>query len=102
MQDEWAATYWTYDALGRPLSRHDPRGTAVYYGYDSRSQRTELTIDGQGTVYYRYNEVGRMTSVLDGKTDMETTYDYDPSGRVTVQAHPNGATTYYRVRAEIS
>jgi YD repeat-containing protein len=36
-----------------------------------------------------------MTSVLDGKTDMETTYEYDPAGRVTVQAHPNGATIYF-------
>jgi YD repeat-containing protein len=36
-----------------------------------------------------------MTSVLDGKTDMETTYEFDPAGRVTVQAHPNGATSYF-------
>jgi RHS repeat-associated protein len=95
MLDEWGATYWTYDTLGRPVSRHDPRDTVVYYGYDERGQRTELTVHGQGTVYYRYNEVGRMTSVLDGKTDMETTYEYDPAGRVTLQAHPNGATTYF-------
>jgi YD repeat-containing protein len=33
--------------------------------------------------------------VLDGKTDMETTYEFDPAGRVTVQAHPNGATSYF-------
>ena len=33
--------------------------------------------------------------MLDGKTDMETTYEYDPAGRVAVQAHPNGATTYF-------
>ncbi len=26
---------------------------------------------------------------------METTYEYDPTGRVSVQAHPNGATTYF-------
>jgi YD repeat-containing protein len=26
---------------------------------------------------------------------METTYESDPAGRVTVQAHPNGATTYF-------
>jgi YD repeat-containing protein len=68
MQDEWGATYWTYDALGRPISRQDPRGTTVYYGYDPSGNRTELSVCGQGTVYYGYNEVGRMTSVLDGKT----------------------------------
>jgi YD repeat-containing protein len=28
-------------------------------------------------------------------TSMETTYDYDQVGRVTLQAHPNGATTYF-------
>ncbi len=27
--------------------------------------------------------------------DMETTYENDPAGRVTLQAHPNGATTYF-------
>ena len=29
MLDEWGATYWTYDALSRPISRHDPRGAVV-------------------------------------------------------------------------
>jgi YD repeat-containing protein len=64
----------------------------------SRLQTTSAessTWASQGAVCYRYNEVGRMVSVLDGKTDMETTYEYDPTGRVTVQAHPNGATTYF-------
>ena len=40
-----------------------------------------------------------MVHVLDGKTDMETTYEYDPTGRVTLQAHPNGATTYFNYDA---
>jgi hypothetical protein len=29
----WGASYWSYDLLGRPISRSDPRGTVVYYGY---------------------------------------------------------------------
>jgi hypothetical protein len=40
-----------------------------------------LTVLGQGTVYYMYNEVGRMVSVLDGKTEMETTCEFDPTVR---------------------
>ena len=89
------ATYRTYDALGRPLSRHDPRGTVVYYAYGDGGRRTELTVLGQGTVYYGYNEVGSMISVLDGKTDSATYYDYDPARRVTRQQHPNATTTYF-------
>ena len=54
MLDEWGATCWTYDLLGRPTSRHDPRDTIVYSGYDARGQRTEMTVYGQGTVYYSY------------------------------------------------
>ena len=89
-----------YDLLGRPIMRQDPRGTVVYYGYDATGRSTELGVLGQGTVYYVYNAVGRMTSVLDGKTDMETTYEYDPVGRVTrpgtirTPRRPTSATTW--------
>ena len=50
MRDEWGATYWSYDLLGRPTRRQDPRGTVVTYAYGPRGERTELTVDGQGTV----------------------------------------------------
>ena len=95
MLDEWGATYWSYDLLGRPIAATTRAAPSSTTPTMRRGQRTELTVLGQGTVYYRYNEVGRMVSVLDGKTDMETTYEYDPAGRVSVQAHPNGATTYF-------
>jgi len=36
-----------------------------------------------------------MGYVLDGKTDAATFYKYDPAGKVTMQRHPNGATTYF-------
>jgi len=58
-------------------------------------QRTELAVLGQGTVYYRYNEVGGMISVLDGKTDSATYYDYGPERTVARQQHPNATTTYF-------
>ena len=66
MQDEWGATYWDYDPLGRPTRRHDPRGTVVTYAYGAGGHRTELAVEGQGTAYYTYNEVGSMTNVLVG------------------------------------
>ncbi len=95
MRDEWGVTYWSYDAMGRPTRRHDPRGTVVAYAYGEGGQRTELTVEGQGTVYYEYDELGRMSSVLDGKTGLATTYEYDPAGRLRLQAHPNGSTSYF-------
>jgi YD repeat-containing protein len=95
MLDEWGATYWSYDALGRPLSRQDARGTTVYYAYGPGGERTELTVLGQGTVYYEHDPVGNMSLVLDGKTDSATYYEYDGSRRVTVQRHPNATTTYF-------
>ncbi len=82
MRDEWGVTYWSYDVLGRPTRRHDPRGTVVAYAYGQGGRRTELTVEGQGTVYYQYDELGRMSSVLDGKTGLATTYEYDPAGRL--------------------
>jgi RHS repeat-associated protein len=93
--DEWGATYWSYDAVGRPVGRQDPRGTAVYYAYGPSGQRTQLTVVGQGTVYYEYGPTGQMDLVVDGKSALATYYDYDPVGRVSRQRHPNGATTYF-------
>ena len=81
--------------MGRPMSRHDPRGTVVYYAYGESGRRTELAVLGQGTVYYRYKEVGGMISVLDGKTDSATYYDYDPERRVARQQHPNASTPHF-------
>ena len=95
MLDEWGATYWSYDALGRPISRHDPRGTIVYCGYDASGSRTELGVLGQGTVYYSYDPVGRMQWLHDEKTDTRTYYQYDAAGRVMLQHHPNAATSYF-------
>jgi len=95
MQDEWGATYWTYNVLGRPTSRQDPRGTTVYYAYGDRGERTELTVQGQGTVYYEYGPTGLMDYVLDGKTGLRTYYEYDPASRVRYQHHPNAAATYF-------
>jgi len=95
MQDEWGATYWTYDAMGRPTVRHDPRGTITYYAYGDRGNRTQLAVYGQGTVYYRYDAAGRMVHVHDGKTGAWTYYEYEPAGKVRLQHHPNAATTYF-------
>jgi RHS repeat-associated protein len=95
MQDEWGAAYWTYDVLGRPTSRQDPRGTTVYYAYGDRGERTELTVQGQGTVYYEYGPTGVMSYVLDGKTGLFTYYEYDPASRARYQHHPNATATYF-------
>ncbi len=85
MLDEWGATYRTYHAMRRPISRHDARGTVVYYAYGDGGERAELTVLGHGTVYYKYNAVANMEHVLDGKTDKATYYQYDGAGKVTVK-----------------
>jgi RHS repeat-associated protein len=102
MQGEWGATYWSYDPLGRPTRRHDPRGTVVTYAYGAGGHRTELTVEGQGSVYYQYGPTGDMDRLLDGKTGLFAYYEYDPAGRVRLQHHPNlpagsveGATATY-------
>jgi hypothetical protein len=61
MLDEWGATYWTYDVLAGPTSRQKPQGTTVYYAYGDRGERTELTVQGHGTVYYEYGPTGLMS-----------------------------------------
>ena len=46
MLDEWGATYWSYDALGRPVRRHDPRGTVVEFAYGTPGETPGATHNG--------------------------------------------------------
>ena len=89
------ATCDEHDTPGRPIRRQDPRGTTVYFAYGERSERIQMTVLGQGTIYYEYGPALRMELVLDGKTGRATYYEYDGAGKVTVQVHPNGSTTYF-------
>jgi YD repeat-containing protein len=48
MQDEWGPTYWTYDALGRPTSRHDPQPALWAW---TRPRRTSPMVSAERAVW---------------------------------------------------
>ena len=107
---------WTYDANGRLLSAHGPRGETTTYAYYADTTAEHTTGDlaqvnnplGQVTQYLSYNPHGqvlrsiepggiaseytydlreRLTSFTDG--DRRTTYRYDPAGQLIEVTLPN-------------
>ncbi|HXS34631.1 MAG TPA: DUF6531 domain-containing protein [Solirubrobacterales bacterium] len=93
----------TEDALGRSISyaydnadrlkevNYSEAATAdVTYKYDKNSHIVEM-IDGTGTTTRVYDQLGRLTEVKNGKSEV-VKYTYDLGNQQTEMVYPNGET----------
>ncbi len=103
--------FYTYDTLGKVLTRTDSSGTTTY-GYDNDDRLNSVVYPGGSTVTYTYDGAGnRLTMVVNGVTttytynnDNEllmitgggttTTFSYDNNGNVITKVDASGTTTY--------
>lgn len=98
--DALGATTFTYDALGRPLTRGAGASHAVY-GYDTAARgtgRLATRTDDAGTLrIWAYDALGRATA--DSQEVAGTTLffatSFDPLGAVASRTHPGGRTLAY-------
>ena len=76
-----------YDNLNRLLEMVSPQGS-ITYTYDAIGRLVSRTIAGGDVSSYTYDKVNRVKSIsLKGKT---ATYTYDAAGRLTNRTLPNG------------
>ncbi|WP_282947687.1 DUF6531 domain-containing protein [Cellulomonas endometrii] len=111
MTDATGATAWAYDAAGRLSKQTDGNGQTLEYAYDAAGQVTGLTLPSGDTVASTYDLAGqlvaqhtpwgdldhtwdasgRLTATArteaDGAQGVESTFAYDPAGRITTLAH---------------
>ncbi|WP_246259702.1 RHS repeat-associated core domain-containing protein [Oxynema aestuarii] len=91
--DSRGVTSYSYDELGRLLSRTDPdgpyltSGASIEYGYDSAGNRTSVTTP-TGTIEYAFEEQNRLKTVTDDAG--VTSYSYDEVGNLIRTELPNG------------
>ncbi|WP_375293876.1 RHS repeat domain-containing protein [Oscillatoria sp. HE19RPO] len=91
--DNRGVTSYSYDELGRLLSRTDPdgqylaSGASIEYGYDAAGNRTSVTTP-TGTVEYTFDSQNRLKTVTDDAG--VTSYSYDEVGNLIRTELPNG------------
>jgi RHS repeat-associated protein len=68
---------WTYDALGRPTSETDPRGTVTSATWTARGDLASYTDPEGRTWRYEHDSTGRPVRQIapDGRVTMSVTYD---------------------------
>jgi RHS repeat-associated protein len=82
----------THDALNRVTQVITAQGT-MSYTYDALGRRLTRSLSGDDVTTYSYDKASRLKSVtLRGKT---VTYAYDPAGRLTEKVLPNGIKAIY-------
>ena len=87
-------THWEYNNMGHPKLVTDPFGTGVSYDYDALGNRTALSYGSQSYAY-QYNDLNQLDEVTGSGLSDPVTYGYDPAGRLTDIARPNGIDTTY-------
>ncbi|MCO8271813.1 polymorphic toxin-type HINT domain-containing protein [Actinoplanes sp. TRM 88003] len=91
-----------YDRAGRTEATTDGLGRRREYVYDANSQvvqeRTARLLpsrpDPDGTIFYGYDNVGRLTSKKLGENGTLYTYGYDAKNKLTAAADPTGVQSY--------
>ena len=82
--EEWTFSY-AYDTLNRLVERVDGTGAGSRYQYDADGNRTETETSTGQTIARSYDEMGRLTRILDPARG-ETLFTYDALNRVTQAA----------------
>ncbi len=81
-------TTYTYDVRNFLLTKVDPSGFSLSYGYDAVGNRTNLTIGSVLSQSYTYDNRNRVSSITgNGKT---TSFSYDAASRLLSSTLPNG------------
>lgn len=91
-------TTYTYDALGRPATATDGRGTEVLYTYDARDRVTKTDTANYSTTTYTYDGDGNLTRQTD--PNGTTSYTFDALGRETLRTLPDATQTQLAYNAD--
>jgi len=120
-----SVTTYTHDAAGNVLTKTDARGMTSRYTYDALNRLTTAThadgstetytydtgtygigrltqvTDSTGSVDYRYDVLGRLTSKVQkvGTKTFTTSYTYDAQGRLATLTYPSGMSVGYAYSA---
>ena len=92
MTDAAGTTTYTYSFIAgrnRLISKTDPYGKTIQYGYDTMGKLTSLIYPDGKVVSYDYDDLNRLTTVTDwlGNT---TTYAYAFEDLLSTVTYPNG------------
>jgi RHS repeat-associated protein len=82
---------YAYEAGGQRTKLVLPDGKTVTYAYDKRGRLISLTDWSSQTAQYSYDGASRLAS--QSANGMDSSYEYDPAGRLALLKHMNGATT---------
>lgn len=104
MTKQGAVCSYDYDALGRPVSFYDGRGSLTYFQYNDSNQLVAIS-DNSGILRYEYDDLGRITRTIDscGNSDIvafdkddnitnrcgssyPVSFQYDEMGRETTRS----------------
>ncbi len=84
---------YTYDARGNLIAQISPEET-VRFTVDRLGKRTSM-VDQTGITTYAYNEATEQLKQITYPDGLQTTFEYDISGRRTSMTGPFGTTVYY-------
>ncbi len=91
--DATGATIFSFDTAGRLAQVTYPGSRSVSYRYDLSGNRTRLTYPDGYFITYTYDELHRLTSILEGGTSPLASYIYDPLSRRTSITYGNQTTS---------
>ena len=84
-------TTYSYDSLDRLTAKATPAGT-LNYTYDAAGHvETIASSNANGaSVSYTYDDLNRLSTVVDNRNGGTTAYTYDPASNVATATYPNG------------
>ncbi|HYD79861.1 MAG TPA: polymorphic toxin-type HINT domain-containing protein [Paucimonas sp.] len=86
-------TLYTYDGIGRVLTK-SVAGDTIVYQYDDLGNRTIVTTAAGVQTIEQYNAAGELISVARGGAPAAT-YEYDKNGRLRRETDPTGIKKFY-------
>ena len=89
---------FTYDPVGNIASKTDANSKTTSYTYDALNHLTGISYPDGSSLSAVYDAVSRLTSFTDSTG--QTSYTYDPLGRVLTAASPAGQTITYTYDSE--
>jgi len=87
-------TSYDYDQRDLLVSKDDPTGYTLAYGYDAVGNRTNFTVGSVLTQSYSFDSRNRVTTITGNGES--TSFTYDDVSRRTAATWPNGTTATYQ------